>query len=341
MATRTTTCPGCHEAVPNGRMSCPACGLLLASVAGAPRRRTKKATDAAPAPGAGVGAAIPAVLAPAVALPRPATATERTAATSVEPRQAVADPRAVDERRPADGSRAVGERRPTPAGAYVPRGSATSAPFLLPARAWAGITSAAPRPMAGFGVVATRPALAAASAGSASAYAVAPAGSMSPHAVRTDGPIQAAEATTPDALADDVEASWLEAAAGWLMIIGSAVAMLGFLLPWSRAVIGAEGVGTYFDSWGIANPSHILVVLALAAALGLAIVANPIPSWIRTCCVGLAMGGLLVGLSWPYFLGPLGAGPGVVAVLVGGIMLGAAGVLDLVEARHAPTEPAV
>ena len=329
MATRTTTCPGCHEAVPNGRLSCPACGLLLASVAGAPRRRTKKATDAAPAPGAGVAAAIPVVPVVAAAPPRPQIATERPAATSADPRGAV------------DGSRAVDERRPAPAGAYVPRGSATSAPFLLPARAWAGITSAAPRPMAGFGVVATRPALAAASAGSASAYAVAPAGAMSPRAVRTDGPIQAASATSTDALADDVEASWLEAAAGWLMIIGSAVAMLGFLLPWSRTVIGAEGVGTYFDSWGIANPSHILVVLALAAALGLAIVANPIPSWIRTCCVGLAMGGLLVGLSWPYFLGPLGAGPGVVAVLVGGIMLGAAGVLDLVEARHAPTDPAV
>ena len=119
------------------------------------------------------------------------------------------------------------------------------------------------------------------------------------------------------------------------------MAILGFLLPWSRTVIGAEGAGSYFDTWGIANPSHVLVVLGLAAALGLAIVANPIPTWVRTCAVGLALGGLLVGLTWPYLFGPLGAGPGVLAILVGGVMLAVAGILDLVEARHAPADPLV
>jgi hypothetical protein len=139
----------------------------------------------------------------------------------------------------------------------------------------------------------------------------------------------------PPAPSAKLEAGWLEAAAGWLMIIGSAVAMLGFLLPWSRSVIGSQGTGTYFDTWGIANPSHVLVVLALAATLGLAIVANPIPTWIRTCCVGLILGGLLVGLTWPYLFGPLGAGPGVLAIIIGGVMLSVAGFLDLVEGRHA------
>ena len=91
----------------------------------------------------------------------------------------------------------------------------------------------------------------------------------------------------------------------------------------------------------MANPSHLLVVLALLAVLGLAIVANPIPTWIRTCAAGLVLGGLLVGLTWPYLVGPLGAGPGVMAIFVGGLMLGAAGILDLVEARHAASEPAV
>ncbi len=91
----------------------------------------------------------------------------------------------------------------------------------------------------------------------------------------------------------------------------------------------------------MANPSHLLVVLALLAVLGLAIVANPIPSWIRTCAAGLVLGGLLVGLTWPYLAGPLGAGPGVMAILVGGLMLVAAGILDLVEGRHATSEPAV
>jgi hypothetical protein len=153
----------------------------------------------------------------------------------------------------------------------------------------------------------------------------------------TSAPPVAAADDTPPA----VEPTWLEATAGWLMIIGSAVAILGFLLPWSHTVIGAEGVGSYFDTWGMANASHLLVVLALLAALGLAIVANPLPTWIRTCAVGLLLGGLLVGLTWPYLIGPLGAGPGVMAILVGGLMLVFAGLLDLVEARHATSVPVV
>jgi hypothetical protein len=149
-------------------------------------------------------------------------------------------------------------------------------------------------------------------------------------------PVAAADAAPPA-----VEPTWLEATAGWLMIIGSAVAILGFLLPWSQTVIGAEGVGSYFDTWGMANASHLLVVLALLAALGLAIVANPLPTWIRTCAVGLLVGGLLVGLTWPYLFGPLGAGPGVMSIMVGGLMLSMAGLLDLIEARHATSEPVV
>jgi hypothetical protein len=302
MASRTTVCPSCQEAVPSGRLSCPSCGLLLASVAGAPpRRRTRKPTGPEP-----------------VAIP------------------------------PA----------PVPAGAYVPP-AASSGPLLLPARAWAGITSASPRPMAGLGLsarpMATAGGSASMSSGSAGILVKVPTRAPAPPAPRSAGTaaqpavaatsaavaVSNAAVTAPDDADDVVEAGWLEAAAGWLMIIGSAVAILGFLLPWSRSVIGAEGVGSYFDTWGIANPSHVLVVLALAAALGLAIVANPIPTWIRTCAVGLALGGLLVGLTWPYLFGPLGAGPGVLAILVGGIMLAVAGILDLVEARHAPAESLV
>lgn len=295
MATRTTVCPGCQEAVPSGRLSCPSCGLLLASVAGGTRRRSKNAT--APTPESGEPAA--------------ATATTTIEAFAADPGPS---PAAI-------------EHGPPPAGAYVPPVATSAGPSLLPARAWAGITSAAPRPMAGIGVVALRP----------MAPAAAPAlASTSPW-----GQAPAATMALAEAPSIEFEAGWLEATAGWLMIIGSALSMLGFLLPWSRTVIGAEGAGTYFDTWGMANPSHILVVLALAAALGLAIVANPIPTWIRTCCVGLTLGGLLVGLTWPYLLGPLGAGPGVLAILAGGVVLGLAGVLDLVEARHAPPASAV
>jgi hypothetical protein len=273
MATRSTVCPTCGGAVPRGRLSCPACGVLLASIAG-PSRGSKSTKSPVPA----VEAAAPD--------PVPATAA---------------------------------------AGAYIPP-SATPPAQLLQARAWAGLTSVAPRPMA----VATAGAM--------------PAGGFSGGGpVATVAPVRAdaAPASRDVVAAPAVEPSWLEATAGWLTIIGSAVAILGFLLPWSRTVIGAENVGSYFDTWGMANASHVLVVLALLAALGLAIVANPVPTWIRTCAAGLILGGLLVGLTWPYLMGPLGAGPGVMAILIGGVMLAVAGVVDLVEARHAASGPIV
>jgi len=211
-----------------------------------------------------------------------------------------------------------GEPAPA-AGAYVPPAPTSPGARPLPARPWVGVTSATP-PLIAMSPIPQTPALAGASA---------------------VGQPPAATMTLPSAPSLALEAGWRATVAGWLMAIGSAVAILGFLLPWSRTVIGAEGVGTYFDTWGIANPSHLLVVLTLAVTLGLAILVNPIPTWIRTCCVGLALSGLLVGLTWPYLLGPLGAGPGVLAILVGGVVLGVAGVLDLVEARHVASRSAV
>jgi len=220
-------------------------------------------------------------------------------------------------------------RAATPtAGAYIPP-AASPPPQVLQPRSWAGLTSVAPRPMAVATAGAMSPGAMTGGSTAVTARSVAEAATM--HPADTTG--------AADDPAD--EPTWLEATAGWLTIIGSAVAILGFLLPWSQTVIGAESAGSYFDSWGMANPSHLLVVLALLAVLGLAIVANPIPTWIRTCAAGLILGGLLVGLTWPYLIGPLGAGPGVMAILVGGVMLVIAGILDLVEARHAEPGPVV
>jgi hypothetical protein len=293
MATRTTVCPGCQAAVPRGRLSCPSCGLLLASVAGS--GRGSKATG--------------------------------TSAKAATPRQAAvpAPPVTLE-------PSSIAETALPPVGAYVPRAAAPG-PNLLPARAWAGITSAAPRPMA-MATAGAMPAYAAQASGPAMV------GASQAIPARADADPRAT-LDAPDAAEPAAEPTWLEATAGWLMIIGSAVAILGFLLPWSSTVIGAEGAGSYFDTWGMASPSHVMVVLALLAVLGLAIVANPIPTWIRTCAAGLTLGGLLVGLTWPYLFGPLGAGPGVMSILVGGLMLGIAGVVDLVEARHAASGPLV
>jgi hypothetical protein len=119
------------------------------------------------------------------------------------------------------------------------------------------------------------------------------------------------------------------------------MAVLGFLLPWSRVVIGSSGIGGYFDSWGLASPTHVLVVLGLLAVLALGILETPLPSWLRTGVLGLALGGLLLGLTWPYLIGPLGADVGVLVVAIGGIALVIGGAVASWATRHAEGDPLV
>jgi hypothetical protein len=137
-----------------------------------------------------------------------------------------------------------------------------------------------------------------------------------------------------------MDASRLAEFVGSVSIAGSALAAVGFLLPWASVMIGSDGVG-YFDRWGLAGPAHILVVLAILAILVLAVVRNPIPTWIRTGLAGLGVGALLLGLTWPYLLGPLDAAPGVLIAAIGAIALIGSGLLALVTDRHAEANRAV
>jgi hypothetical protein len=127
---------------------------------------------------------------------------------------------------------------------------------------------------------------------------------------------------------------------GWLAVAGSAMAAVGFLLPWGVSVIGATGVG-YFDRWGLAGPFHLFVFASLLALLGLSLLRNPIPLWLRVGVLGLGLGALLLGLTWPYLVGLSGTGPGAMVVAVGALILGAAGVIALASDRHAHEDQAV
>jgi hypothetical protein len=121
----------------------------------------------------------------------------------------------------------------------------------------------------------------------------------------------------------------------WLSVAGSAFAAVGFLLPWGQVVIGSADTG-YFGRWGIAGPWHLLVALAILANLGLALIDNKVPVWIRTGITGLGLGALLLGPVWPYLTLPsLGAGPGAVIAAIGAAGLVVSGVLALVADRHA------
>jgi hypothetical protein len=146
-------------------------------------------------------------------------------------------------------------------------------------------------------------------------------------------------AVTPDAPAGlnaDLQVRLLDFVK-WLSVAGAAFAAVGFLLPWGQVVIGSDDTG-YFGRWGIAGPWHLLVAIAILANLGLAVIDNKVPVWIRTGIAGLGLGALLLGLLWPYLtLSSLGAGPGAVIAAIGAAGLVVSGILALVADRHAET----
>jgi hypothetical protein len=152
-----------------------------------------------------------------------------------------------------------------------------------------------------------------------------------------DGNATAGAAATSAGLVDPAR---LTEFIGWLAVAGAAIAAVGFVLPWGISVIGATGVD-YFDRWGMAGPFHPLVVIGVLAVLGLALVPNPIPLWVRVGLPGVGLGALLLGLVWPYLLYLPGTGPGVAVVAIGSVILVVAGIAALVADRHAPEDRGV
>jgi hypothetical protein len=237
----------------------------------------------------------------------------------------------------------AGDRRPS--GAASPSGPAspTGTVGIGPA-----IAGAAP-------IVAASPGLTAEASSSPGAYVppvLQPAGSIAParawagHASDEgtnglDGRPAGAAGPAVDAAGTDskeVKSSLIDAAAaaefvGWLAIAGASLATAGFLLPWSVSVIGASGVG-YFDRWGFAGPGHILMVAGLLGVLAAAILRDRVPMWLGIGLPGLGLGALLIGLVWPYVVGPLGAQLGALAVGLGAVMLVVAGIVALIVDRH-------
>jgi len=160
-------------------------------------------------------------------------------------------------------------------------------------------------------------------------------------AVAVKGPARFDPAATISAAFAGIDRSRIAEVAGWFVVAGSTVAMLGFLLPWSVVVIGSHGTGGYLDDWGLASPTHLFAVLGLAAVLALGVLQNPVPIWLRTGVLGLLTGGLLLGLTWPYAIGPLGAELGAMATFVGGLLLIGGGLVAVWATRHAEADPAV
>jgi len=129
--------------------------------------------------------------------------------------------------------------------------------------------------------------------------------------------------------------------AGWFVVIGSAMAVLGFVLPWSVVVIGAKGTGGYLDDWGLAGSNHLLVLAGLLIVLALGVIQTPVPAWLKTGLLGLGMGALTFGMLWPYVIGPLGADIGAIVAAMGAVALVIGGVVASWSSRHVEAGPPV
>ncbi len=386
MATRTVVCPECDEPVPYGRLSCPNCGSLLASVAGAPRRvepRRAMTVDVGTVITADAEArpAARPTTRRAVTTRRPAAPRRATSATGGEEpppppsRDPVPSPPVQPPPPPADDvvpASAPGDlddaSEPAPPEVQVPPDATPDAGTP----SWPGTNGSAPPgapsiltdwPPPGTVKVppvaaptGLRPATTTSEPWRSSAAPVAvpamPAGAWLPPtaafgdavpngAVAGD-PTQAKPRRRPGtaALFADLPFDAPDDLPGWLVAIGSGIAVAGFLLPWAAVVPFTSGFG-YTSQWGLAIPSHLLLFAAVLGLLSLAILPNRLPAWIRNGVVPLGFGGLLVGVVWPYVFGGIGSQIGSMSVALSGLLLLVGGLLEVRPRRHGATRPGV
>jgi len=323
MTTKTIDCIECGASVPYGRLSCTACGALLASMTGG---RPAVELGSPPTPEPAVSSDPEWV--ETLDAPGPAEAAEPAAPEPPEP-SVLLEPLEVV---------------PPPATFLLPDEPAT---FLLPDEpvpvlagrpytrhpigdAWDGPTRVTPHPGAD-----RPPALMLSGAVAAGPGWPEPAAASHPSHTAEPG------MTTVRSRLGPLDPVRLAETAGWFVIVGATMAVLGFLLPWSAVVIGARSAGSYFDMWGLASPTHVVVLATTMLVLALAILQTPVPVWVRSGVLPLALGSLLIGLVWPYQVGPLGADVGILVVALGALALVVGGVVATWATRHVELEPAV
>lgn len=322
MTTQTIVCSACAADVPYGRLSCPSCGELLASVAGRRRASHNGTSTATPATGYAV-----------LAAGQPAADHDTDGAVIDDSDDAVDQAADSSEPDPGDAATTPSAAPAAAAATWAVAGHAPATTAAPPAPTWPSTAPGAYVPPPPF-LVAGPAAPARAWGGHQDAQAGRPpAQDVVANASPGDRP-------STDAGTDKADSVRVDEFVGWLSVAGSALAAVGFLLPWSSTVIGSTG-GGYFDRWGLGTPGHVVVALGLLVVLVLALVHNPIPVWVRVGLSGLGLGSLLVGLVWPYLVGPLGSGPGVLIVVGGALLLGVAGVVAIATDRHVGAERGV
>jgi hypothetical protein len=266
VATKVIVCPECSQLVAYGRLSCPSCGALLASVVGGEREERPTV--------------VPGLNEPPRLIPddEPATRPARVVARADEGPEVAAD--WADE---------------------GPFQSRQADPVATPDRTPGGSGQRALNPSA-----------------------VGAVGRRGPK------PIKPGQASLLADLPFDAPGSL----GGWLVAIGAGLALVGLLLPWADPVILGRAGGGYFATWGLAGPGHGFAFVAALLTFALAILPTPVPAWIRDRVVAPILAGVLLGLVWPYLLGPIQFQLGVLMSAAAAIVM-AAGVV-VVQRPAAP-----
>jgi hypothetical protein len=346
MATKVMVCPQCESPVVTGRFSCQSCGVVVAAVASDARRFAR------PEP------VVPPVLEPAAPDPELAGEEPRSFADEAE----AFDAALVDERiayateadgfdaPPAAESLAIGPEPASPAtnvvaastGAPVdgwpvaaqpqwPPSSAEAAPAApsWPAQpAWPPVRDAP---------VTQEPPQRTPAGAYLPPSAVLPPGDALPAAKLGPNDESNSRRSLAERFALGDEDGPLGLAAtlpGRTIALGAAIAGLGFLLPWAEIVIGSAGVGGFLDQWGLAGPGHWVILLLLMTVGGLAVVGERTSVRVGTSTAAIVVGALLLGLAFPYVMGPLREAVGVYVTLTGALVMIAGGLL----ARAAPLD---
>jgi hypothetical protein len=308
MATKTVVCPECDTPVVPGRLSCSACGALVASVASAVRMFSP------PEP------AVPPVLQPATnPKQRKAKATEVRPLPDSDDAPLAGD---VDDHSPApDVLAAVPPSWPeTPA--WPPQRPPSVPVVQDPAAASRVLAGAYLPPSAVLPPGEALPLPNGAQPATPAPAAAAP----TEGAARKESRFGLGDADGPLGLPADAPIKTIAGGAG--------IAAFGFILPWAEIVIGSKAMGSYLDQWGLAGPSHPLVLLGLLVLGGVALAADRLPRWISPGLPAIGLGAFLVGLTWPYLTGPFRASIGVYVVVVGALVLVIGGLAHRAARRH-------
>jgi hypothetical protein len=149
-------------------------------------------------------------------------------------------------------------------------------------------------------------------------------------------------ATESTGTATGSDSAQMDQALGYATAAGAALVAFGMFMPWARVVIGSSGASGLFDTWGLAGPGHVLLLIWAVVLLVISVLPNGIPVSIRSGLAGLALGIFSLGLVWPYLVfGPLGAGIGVWVVTLGALVLTGTGIASAWRDRHAADDASV